>query len=63
LVEKVKRSLEEFEIDDIPSDDKQIMENIEGGDNENLNLNDAPNSNGDDENLVEGQSQGGGGRG
>ena len=52
MIEKVKRSLEEFEIDDIPSDDKQIMENIEGGDNENLNLNDAPNSNGNDENLV-----------
>jgi len=36
------------------------MENVEGGDNKNLNLHDAPNSKGDDENLVEGQAQGGG---
>ena len=34
------------------------MENVEG-DNENVGLNDAPNSNGD-EHLVEGQAQGGG---
>jgi len=55
-----RRSLQEFEFDDISSDDEWIMENVEGGeDNENINLNDTPNSNRDDEHLVEGQVQGG----
>jgi len=40
------------------NNDEWIMENVEG-DNENVGLNDAPNSNGD-EHLVEGQAQGGG---
>jgi len=36
------------------------MENVEGGEgNENINLNDTPNSNRDDEHLVDGQVQGG----
>ena len=48
-----RRSLQEFELDDISSDDEWIMENVEGGvDNENINLNDSPNSNRDDEHLV-----------
>ena len=37
------RSLQEFEFDNISSDDEWIMENVEGGeDNENINLNDNP---------------------
>ena len=55
-----RRSLQEFEFDDISSEDEWIMENIEGReDNENINLNDTCNSNRDDEHLVEGQVQGG----
>jgi len=34
------------------------MENVEGGrDSNNIDLNDAPTSNGDDEHLVDGQTQ------
>ena len=48
-----RRSLQEFEFDDISSEDEWIMENIEGReDNENINLNDTCNSNRDDEHLV-----------
>jgi len=33
-----RRSLEEFELNDIPSDDEWIMENVKGGDNESVDL-------------------------
>lgn len=51
-----RRSLEEFKLDDILSDDEWIIEKFE--DNKNVRLHYAPNSNREDEHLVEGQAQG-----
>lgn len=47
--------LRSLNLDDIPSNNEQVMENVE--DNENVGFNDAPNSNEDDVHLVEGQAQ------
>jgi len=51
-----KKIIEEFKLDDILSNNEWVKENVEG-DNENVGLNDAPNSNKDDVHLVESQAQ------
>lgn len=50
-----------FDIDDIPSNDEWIMENVERGwENENINLDYALKSYVEDKHFVEDQGQGGG---